>query len=316
MPLSTPFPIFERLQRREILLAPDHLVTTGDMTPDAFCGEVLRAVKLDCHAAFDAYAGHCEVARDESGVEVRHHISMADYPQAIPPWKRTWTEWRSDPLEADDGRSIDEGALVIHFQEGEPGYDEYFRHFDPVEGVGGDPKHILVTRPCFLVEGRAQLVPVTLMSYLDKDGRIVAAGSLSSSAMPGGNPIWTTLVHMPLFSFCLVNCRNISTQPTDGMCRGTRKAGTKRRPKRFFRYYTLKLHGRFSGSSERGEGSQSSSAQHIVRGNFAHYSQEKPLFGKFHGLFWRPMHVRGSVKHGIVSKDYAIGDVGPMEVAV
>lgn len=46
--------------------------------------------------------------------------------------------------------------------------------------------------------------------------------------------------------------------------------------------------------------------KHIVRGNFAHYTEEAPLFGKFTGTFWRPMHIRGEAKHGIVGKEYAI----------
>jgi hypothetical protein len=52
-------------------------------------------------------------------------------------------------------------------------------------------------------------------------------------------------------------------------------------------------------------------ALHICRGHFATYSEERPLFGKYTGTFWKPMHVRGSKAIGQVIKDYkVIGDEG------
>lgn len=47
-------------------------------------------------------------------------------------------------------------------------------------------------------------------------------------------------------------------------------------------------------------------AMHICRGHFVRYSEERPLFGKHSGTFWKPAHVRGSAEHGIVDKDYEL----------
>lgn len=47
-------------------------------------------------------------------------------------------------------------------------------------------------------------------------------------------------------------------------------------------------------------------ALHICRGHFATYTPEKPLFGRLTGTFWRPQHVRGSIKNGAVVKDYNV----------
>lgn len=47
-------------------------------------------------------------------------------------------------------------------------------------------------------------------------------------------------------------------------------------------------------------------ALHICRGHFATYTDEKPLFGRVTGTFWKPMHVRGSIKAGIAAKDYNV----------
>lgn len=46
---------------------------------------------------------------------------------------------------------------------------------------------------------------------------------------------------------------------------------------------------------------------HWVRGHFAVYSEEKPLFGKYVGTFWVPAHSRGSIGAGRVEKTYKVG---------
>lgn len=45
---------------------------------------------------------------------------------------------------------------------------------------------------------------------------------------------------------------------------------------------------------------------HLRRGNFAHYTDDAPLFGKYTGTFWRPATVVGNEKNGIVAKDYKV----------
>lgn len=51
-------------------------------------------------------------------------------------------------------------------------------------------------------------------------------------------------------------------------------------------------------------------ALHICRGHFATYGEDKPLFGKYAGTFWKPAHVRGSTQYGKVQKDYQISTDG------
>ena len=52
--------------------------------------------------------------------------------------------------------------------------------------------------------------------------------------------------------------------------------------------------------------SQLQRALHICRGNFATYTEDKPLFGKLTGTYWRPMHVKGNKSRGEIVKDYDI----------
>jgi hypothetical protein len=45
-------------------------------------------------------------------------------------------------------------------------------------------------------------------------------------------------------------------------------------------------------------------ALHLVRANFATYTEEAPLFGKYTGMFYRPQHVRGKDKGRVSVHDY------------
>lgn len=74
-------------------------------------------------------------------------------------------------------------------------------------------------------------------------------------------------------------------------------------------YHTITLPGGVSRRpSSTGRGSEAEIAAHIVRGHFARYTPENPLFGRLVGTFWRPMHMRGNPEHGTVIKDYEARD--------
>jgi len=45
---------------------------------------------------------------------------------------------------------------------------------------------------------------------------------------------------------------------------------------------------------------------HLCRGHVRTYSTERPLFGKFSGEFYIREHIRGSLKNGMVAKDYLL----------
>lgn len=47
-------------------------------------------------------------------------------------------------------------------------------------------------------------------------------------------------------------------------------------------------------------------ALHICRGHFATYTDNAPLFGRLTGTFWKPQHVRGTARNGMVVKDYNV----------
>lgn len=43
---------------------------------------------------------------------------------------------------------------------------------------------------------------------------------------------------------------------------------------------------------------------HLVRGHFARYTADRPLFGKYEGTFWRPEHEAGNPTVAVVRKTY------------
>lgn len=53
------------------------------------------------------------------------------------------------------------------------------------------------------------------------------------------------------------------------------------------------------------------SAMHSVRGHFVRYTPERPLFGRYSGVWWREDHVRGNREHGVVEKTYEVKGVAP-----
>ncbi len=108
-----------------------------------------------------------------------------------------------------------------------------------------------------------------------------------------------------LFSFQLMHCRNIITEKHEPYRPCMPKGKRNKSPK--ITYHTLSISNTLvkrEGSESTGDGAEK--AKHVCRGNFAHYTEEKKLFGKYTGAFWRPMHVKGNAKHGIVGKEYEL----------
>ncbi len=54
-------------------------------------------------------------------------------------------------------------------------------------------------------------------------------------------------------------------------------------------------------------------ALHICRGHFGNYTEGRGLFGKYHGKFWIPAHVRGNAAEGRIEKGYKVLAPSPKE---
>lgn len=117
--------------------------------------------------------------------------------------------------------------------------------------------------------------------------------------------------HTALLSMSFMHCKNVSLdQITPTETRTYSQAAKKRgaidytaKPYKVLNITPMKQVLRSEGKSER-EGTKK--ALHICRGHFANYQEGRGLFGKYHGNYWIPMHVKGSKARGVVSKDYKL----------
>ena len=110
------------------------------------------------------------------------------------------------------------------------------------------------------------------------------------------------------FTFCFMNCKNVTVQPHDpdpAINRERRKAQLKP----FVRYHTINIDPMKQVLRTEGgvESNGLKKALHICRGHFATYTTslmgrtlDKPV------TVWKPAHVRGSAKHGVVVSDYSV----------
>jgi len=117
-----------------------------------------------------------------------------------------------------------------------------------------------------------------------------------------------TLAKPLLLAISFLHCRNVAVRDEPVSLSRPERRRLERAGIEPVRFKTLDIAPMRQVLADEG-GSQSVGIQralHICRGHFATYSQDKPLFGKHTGTFWVPAHVRGSVKHGVVAKDYRV----------
>jgi hypothetical protein len=115
------------------------------------------------------------------------------------------------------------------------------------------------------------------------------------------------LVLPAMWAIGLMNCRNVKTQEVARVATKTKKQ-RRARDTGVLSYHTIVLP-RTAGGGD-GDGSRTGMARmHTVRGHFAVYGPEAPLFGKYTGTFWRPWSLRGNPGRGVVQSDYRLRPV-------
>lgn len=106
----------------------------------------------------------------------------------------------------------------------------------------------------------------------------------------------------------LLNCSNLEYEKHD-TSEKLRKARKKKGKKPFHSFYTLRFSPKFKGHDDGNSGGALglwSNRVHICRGHMKYYSPDKPLFGKYSGMFWWQSQLRGNKSEGIVEKDYEV----------
>lgn len=111
------------------------------------------------------------------------------------------------------------------------------------------------------------------------------------------------------FAIGLCHCKNVKQIDQVADISALGKKWFKRNGNPQFTYKVLQIgdvkHRSSSGSDSQGGEPCTPKSLHIVRGHFATYTAEKPLFGHIVGTVWKPAHARGDIKAGAVVKDYS-----------
>lgn len=209
--------------------------------------------------------------------------------------------------------------------EGFPERMGWLLHSIPIEGAAGFGLSVdedtaqLVAGESVVYHG-AGLVSAFLSCAwtVDKAGKmreefpvafIFAGGEIGDDLHAAQQNIPCTL-YWALMGLAFMHCRNVEVRAVDADHRVNRdRAKHGRKP--FFRHHVVDINPMCRVLE--GEGGASSNglkkALHICRGHFARYTEDKPLFGHTTGLVWRPAHVRGDHKQGVVSSTHRIAPI-------
>lgn len=115
------------------------------------------------------------------------------------------------------------------------------------------------------------------------------------------------LYYPVLLALSFLHCKNVTVATNEPNPKLSR-VFQKKRGRPLTRFHTLEIEPMKEVLIREGEVEKMGlrRALHIVRGHFATYSEEHPMFGRMTGTFYRPAHVRGSINEGIILKDYEV----------
>lgn len=250
-------------------------------------------------------------------------VDYSQLPRLAPPYENCWFEWTKSIKKRDDvpddfsGEFDDRMLDIMMNMEGDArigiklssnhkddeGWNLYFQFF---LRMGNNPP---------------LMFPLAYVAKLDTDGFFV---NIRKYMEDGIHPVFSALtnevlqddmlqkpVDTVLYALGLLNCKNIVA-----MERGGQPAGAKRSRNRKWvhRHYILQIRPmrevtKIEYQDKKTEDEESEKQDlsfHFCRGHFKIYTAEKPLFGKYVGTFWWDAHARGSIKKGIVTKDYNV----------
>lgn len=111
--------------------------------------------------------------------------------------------------------------------------------------------------------------------------------------------------HPVFFALALLHAKNVRLD-ADALPRQVRRAANNSFVEaKFYTLHVGAIRAQAQAATAHGESSVLR-ALHLVRGSFATYTTERPLFGKVTGTFWRPAHLKGKPEAGVVVKDYRV----------
>lgn len=252
---------------------------------------------------------------------VPDQIDPTQLPQLSPPYENCWFEWtlqinkNPDSSIPDDfsgvldDRLLDtmlnlDGAMrlgvnLVSWHDKAEGWYLFLRPFMKGENnrtiIFPYRFFIKLNSNGYLPDGKLKVQlnlhenPDAITSQMIKDDDLFQSGFI--------NPV--------LYSLALSNCKNVVTQEIGNF---TDRGKRNRYRKWKYRHYVMQIRPMQEVTKHEHIGDPISKdlSFHFCRGHFKTYTEEKPLFGKYIGTFHWNAYTRGSIKSGIVSKDYNI----------
>jgi len=102
----------------------------------------------------------------------------------------------------------------------------------------------------------------------------------------------------------MINCKNIRYVDSEKVIKV--KQGNKTKKRALYAFKLLQLLKGKKGTKKKIAMDLWSNRVHLCRGHVRTYGADAPLFGRIVGDFWIPPHARGSVKEGVIEKEYVL----------
>lgn len=222
-----------------------------------------------------------------------NHVSdlTADYPSVISPWPYAIFEYKQRDENGQAGYYMAAAILTKKIESGFRQLISFFASFDKA-----DEK---LPSPIFAVECTA-----------DAEGKFTSGRSLGRVDVECDlNGQAHFMLAAPLLAISFLHCKNVTTTDHSTPPKLARKREARNQPVGVS-YKTLDIFPmrqvirRSLADSPTDE--KMKRALHICRGNFARYTEDRPLFGRVVGTVWRPAHVKGGDKTRQIQKDIRI----------
>lgn len=287
------------------------LASTGTGTEhvvDMVKFSVLKSERIVLDNVAEFYASHNQV----------EWCLEKDIPNWSPPFREFFAEWNWPELwtvkEGIVRRKASQVGILVHAHDMSDGFDyPWLGDSDEADEFRQSAKKAKWVLECMLTgvssdkktSGLPFVADWLALISVDQSGRyikrIVGSPSLNADEMLATD----TYLHVLGLGISFMHCKNVEkdARPVENKPRWHHQTKCP-----IIKFRTLDIAPMRQVLRREGESETNGikKALHICRGHFATYSEDKPLFGKYVGQFWRPSHTRGDIKAGAVVKDYSV----------
>lgn len=268
------------------------LFRKGTITPLLGCDEFTRKIDgliwTDLQRSIPAFFMVQNVYDQMPRQNVDYSALKLDDVPSIPPYESIWFEWKNE---------IGSDQAVFMFKDGTNHWALAF-----------------MIRPCDSIS--FFVLPVISGIEFDAEGikhgdvRLAGPQSLKdmvSDVVEGVEDSCSRNAAVALVSCMFSHCKNVNL--VERLPKRHEQREAKRRGEQILKYHEIVIDPNRSyatNATSESTDNKPSRSLHIARGHFAHYTEDRKLFGKYAGTFWVPAHVRGRAENGVVASTYKV----------